>query len=154
MKEIERLIKGCGGTTHKSGSCWIWRESFKNGYGQLTWKRKNTYAHRMSYEVFNRKLDVGELVCHKCNNRQCINPEHLYAGDKKTNAKDMIDSQEGGNQHGRYTRIITIEKDGTSVQLTNISGFARDNGLRAGNLNALVNGKAKICKGWRLVNVN
>jgi hypothetical protein len=60
------------------------------GYGQLPYQGKMHYAHRLSYQMANGVyLGKDNFVCHKCDNPKCINPEHLFLGDAKTNIQDM-----------------------------------------------------------------
>lgn len=70
------------------GDCHIWKGSVGNGYG-IFYIRGRTYrAHRASYEYRNGPIPDKLFICHKCNTKQCINPEHLYAGTSSDNAKD------------------------------------------------------------------
>ena len=71
--------------------CWEWamyRDS--HGYGKLSYNgHAGLLAHRMSFLSF--KGPIGEFdVCHKCDNPPCINPDHLFLGTAKDNARDMM----------------------------------------------------------------
>ena len=68
--------------------CWIWMASTNRGYGQLTHGGKKYQAHRASLLAFNGV--TARLACHHCDVRECVNPDHLYAGDYTTNRKDML----------------------------------------------------------------
>ncbi len=70
--------------------CWLWMGGmYTNGYGQLTASRyEEDYAHRWSYLHFNGEIQKGKLIRHKCDNRKCVNPEHLEIGTKADNNKD------------------------------------------------------------------
>ena len=70
--------------------CWNFNGSLlRSGYGQIKYKGKNHLAHRLSYKIFVGDFD-NKFVCHSCDNRKCINPEHLWLGNVKENVGDMI----------------------------------------------------------------
>ena len=54
--------------------CWNWQKSLNDkGYGYLGWEGGSQLAHRMSYQAFVGELVVGKMVCHECDNPQCVN---------------------------------------------------------------------------------
>ena len=69
---------------------WPWKPT-AYGYGVVFYQGKNRRAHRVAWELDRGPIPDGMLVCHvDDHNRLCCNPEHLYLGNHKTNAADMM----------------------------------------------------------------
>lgn len=75
----------------KTDGCWNWigyRDP--NGYGRLSINNVPILAHRFSYKLNVREITPQEHLLHRCDNPQCVNPDHLTVGDQAANNKDMF----------------------------------------------------------------
>lgn len=88
-----------------NGDCWLWTGcTDDDGYGRFERKpRKRISAHKFSFLEFRGDIPDGLNVCHTCDIRNCVNPDHLWLGDNNANTQDMY--RKGRSRHLRGEAI-------------------------------------------------
>ncbi len=97
----------------------------EKGYGRID-GRQSYFSHRLAYHLANGVSPRGKLVCHRCDNPSCINPDHLYLGTYQDNANDKVERDRCAKLSGEnnptssitdaYAQLI-LEDQGTSREI-------------------------------------
>ena len=101
---IERFNKY---VKYKPNDCHEWQGGKTQfGHGVFSYKGKSIGAHRFILAYLGFNID-GAVICHKCNNPSCVNPDHLYVGTYKTNAEDRKNNLLNGYRYRSGKKIVT-----------------------------------------------
>ena len=105
MTNIERFFSKISKTNY----CWNWTgTTLRKDRGQFWDGTKRVYSARFSYEIHIGKIPYGYIICHKCDNPKCVNPDHLYAGTYQDNVNDR-------ENRNRSNRRVGVENGASKL---------------------------------------
>lgn len=99
----------------KTNNCWFFNTyKDKDGYCAfwINELKRSIPAHRASYLLYNGDFNNDLIICHKCDNPSCVNPEHLFIGTQHDNMKDKVlkNRQAKGITHRAYLYPERVKK--------------------------------------------
>jgi hypothetical protein len=104
-----------------NSGCWLWIAFINetNGYGYFRMRKRGAVrAHRVAHEIYKGPITSGLNVLHTCDNRACVNPEHLYLGTYLDNARDRDQRQRRRAPKGMLNgRAKLTESDVRAIRL-------------------------------------
>jgi hypothetical protein len=87
----------------KTDGCWQWTAYIDAlGYGRMSFKGEHWKVHRFSWFLAHGRIPRSLDVLHTCDNRSCVNPNHLFLGTQQDNIQDMIKKGRNKNPIPRY----------------------------------------------------
>ena len=97
----------------KTNKCWLWTSAVSTkGYGSFRLNGRTLKSNRVAWAIHHGS-DPGDLfVCHTCDNRACVRPEHLFLGSNADNIKDMWDKGRRSRRLGESAFNVKLTEDG------------------------------------------
>lgn len=151
MKTLEErfLLK-----IHKTKDCWLWvGAKMGSGYGVMRDSDQSMQgAHRISYKLYKGDIPKDKIICHTCDNKSCVNPDHLFLGTQSDNMQDMHKKGRanfgGRNQTGKNNNAVKVTEDQVITikklhkQKIKQADIAKITGVSRPNVWCIVHGKS------------
>jgi len=127
----------------RTEGCWEWPYSVQpSGYGQVRFNGELWTTHRLAAHMDGRNPS-GMFVCHHCDNRRCVNPHHLFLGDVRDNAADMVAKGRGarGEDCSKLTETQVRMVRRAVAEGAKQKDIAKHLGVTASTVNDIVKGR-------------
>jgi len=111
-EKVSRLKKHYEKLVIRKEGCWDWKGKSEKGYPKMSCRKKlgANLGHRASWIIHYGKIPEDQCVLHKCDNKICTNPQHLFIGTNEDNVNDML--KKGRNPIGsKVGTSKLVEKD-------------------------------------------
>ena len=115
-EEVKNLFFKFVDKTSSDKGCWLWTGSLggppSSIYGSYRFQRYTIRAHRFSYIAFVGDFDRELDVCHRCDIKICVNPEHLFLGTARDNLRDAVKKDRYKIKRATVAEIKRIYSEG------------------------------------------
>lgn len=135
MRPVTSAVSRFWQFVQKTEGCWLWVGSIKEtGYGQIAERIDSRWVpvrvHRVSWEIHNGPIPAGKKVLHRCDVRNCVNPNHLFLGSQRENLQDALWKGRAPGakltpHDAKYIRLLYARGDMTQAAIGKRFGVGR-----------------------------
>ena len=135
-------------TPEPNTGCWLWMGAISDtGYGGFLLNRRSMSAHRASWILHRGAIEPGKYLCHKCDNRACVNPDHLFLGTQRENMQDCSRKERLGFGEASPAAKLTDQEcakiRGAASGNESQASIARRFGINQSTVSRLLHGKRR-----------
>lgn len=135
LSKIKKMQNGC----HE------WQSTLhRDGYGKFWYEGSQIQAHRMAYKLFVCDPE-DKWVLHKCDNRKCVNPDHLFLGNSQDNIQDMDTKGKRGTKSKLTYAIVNEIKELLNLRYSQ-NEIGKKFGVHQGTISRIKLGKTTLFK--------
>jgi hypothetical protein len=132
-----------------NSGCWLWTGNVgTHGYGQIWHEGKLQSAHRAAWLLYRGPIPAGLMVLHRCDNRACCNPEHLFLGTDSDNKADMVaKGRSPRRERNGFAKLTELQVSAIRADRRSQRAIALDYGVRHGTIGAIKRGHTWVTHG-------
>jgi hypothetical protein len=138
-------------TVRAPNGCLEWTGGVSShGYGSAKLKECGGGSHRVAWFIAHGGIPAGFSVCHRCDNRKCVDVAHMFLGSQADNMRDMVSKGRGVLQTERPVEALD-PSSGAVIHRFPSTSAVKSMGWHQGNVSSCAQGKRKTAHGfsWR-----
>lgn len=144
----EILLRILRNVSIQQTGCWEWKgaKSVK-GYGRITFENATWAVHRLMAHMQIGDVKKDTVVCHRCDNPSCVNPEHLFIGTQKENVADRDSKGRRNQAYGERqgsAKLTAAQVTAIRLDMRKHSEIAKTYGITRAHV-----GNLKANRAWR-----
>lgn len=129
-----------------SDECWPWQaHRMDTGHGRFHEGPEQglQLAHRLMYRLERGEIPDGKCVLHACHSAWCVNPSHLYVGDRGDNSRDMVRDGAHGNRKLTDSEVLEMKRRYRENDDVTLKDLGEEYGVHSGYVGLIMEGRRR-----------